>query len=546
VPFFVFENPLPHNTQKQLFYPPSQKTILYLRYMENREEDIKQRLRQLEVDNVRLRAELEAHRAGHKMSSSTGKYLTQGTTRLLAGKRLKSSVRQLLDELPSGKVSKDTIVDVMVHLVWRITRIGIFAIIAALGPLLIMMVQTYILGLQNNKLEIQNHLLGKQNERLDQQINLEEGNRRSSLIFFMSNIMDRIDEEMKRRSDRSLSDPLIGRIVSLSQGLRPYRYLENDSLTPRQLSPERGQLLFSLINSNLDKATYDKIFARANFNYADLREANFTDAYLKGAKLADSYFYKANFNHANLENADLSNAYLEEATFKSTKMDGANLGNANLRKSRMEGISLVGGNLTFADMREIYLDGDFRNSNLEGIKIQEATITNVNLEGCYFQSLSWIDSLESYHLKGLASLREYYEPILEVDKNGFSSDTLYRLRLDPNSPVMRIVACNHLVEEIIESAAQVIALKQQQVKAGKLLSLYPVSNPFGLEDLGIKKDSVYLYRLSSDQNDLSSTVMWIQFNPKAQALAEIYPNGKEPKLLGFNRGLLAQLNQDCQ
>ncbi len=514
--------------------------------MENQEEDIKQRLRQLEIDNVRLRAELEAHRAGHKVSSGASKYFTQGTARVLAGKKLKSSVRQLFDELPSGKVSKDTIVDVTVHLILRLTRIGIFAIIAALGPLLIMVVQTYILGMQNDKLEIQNHLLGKQNQRLDQQINLEEGNRRSSLIFFMSNIMDRIDEEMRRRTDRSLSDPLIGRIVSLSQGLRPYRYLENDSLTPRQLSPERGQLLFSLINSNLDQTTYDKIFARANFNYADLREANFTNAYLKGAKLADSYFYKANFNQANLENADLSNAYLEEATFRTTKMDGANLGNANLRKSRMEDISLVGGNLAFADMREIYLDGDFRNSNLEGIKIQEATITNVNLEGCYFRSLSWIDSLESYHLKGLASLREYYEPMREVDKNGFSTDTLYRLRLDPNSPVMRIVACNHVVEEIIESADQVKSVKNQQLKAGKQLSLYPVSNPFGLEDLGIKKDSVYLYRLSSDQNDVSATVMWLQFNPKGQALAEIYPNGEQPKLINFNRSLLEKLEEGCQ
>ncbi|MCB0517696.1 MAG: pentapeptide repeat-containing protein [Lewinellaceae bacterium] len=514
--------------------------------MEQLDDDIEKRLRQLEMDNLRLRAELEARKAGQKASSGMGKFLTQSSTRLLAGRKLKGSVRKLFDELPSGKVSKDTIVDVVVHLVWRITRIGIFAIVAAMGPLLIMMVQTYILNRQNDKLEIQNQLLGRQNDRLDQQINLEEGNRRSSLIFFMSNIMDKIDDEMKGNTARSLSDPLVGRIVSLSQALRPYRYLENDSLTPRQLSPERGQLLFSLINSNLDEKTYDKIFARANFNYADLREANFTDAYLKGAKLADSYFYKANFDRANLDRADLSHAYLEEATFKTTKMDGANLSYANLRKSRMEDISITGGNLAFADMREVYLDGDFRNSNLEGVKVQEATITSVNLEGCYFRSLSWIDSLEFYHLKGLASLREYYEPMKEVDKKGFTSDTLYRLRLDPHSPVMRIVACNHLVEAIMESVEQVKVVKKQQVKEGKPLSLYPVSNPFGLEDLGIKKDSVYLYRLSSDQDDVATTVMWLQFDPKTAALAEIFPGGEAPRKLSFNRNLLQKLNTECQ
>ncbi len=513
--------------------------------MEQPNDDINDRLRQLELDNLRLRAELEARKAGSKVSRGVGDLVTKSTTRILAGRRLKSSVRQLLDELPGGKVSRDTISDVMVSVILRLTRIGMFAIIAAMGPLLIMVVQTYILNRQNDKLEIQNLLLGKQNQRLDQQINLEEGNRRSSHIFFMSNIMDKIDDEMRGNPERSLSDPLIGRIVSLSQALRPYRYLENDELTERQLSPERGQLLFSLINSNLDQKTYDKIYARANFNYADLQEANFTDAYLKGAKLAHSYFYKANFNRANLEGADLSHAYMEEATFRATRMNGANLTKANLRRSRMEDISLVNSNLEQADLREIYLDGDFRNSNLEGVKVQEATITNVNLEGCYFHSLNWLDSLEFYNLKGLASLREYYEPMKEVEKKGFTTDTLYRLRLDPQSPVIRIVQCSKLVEEIIESSARIQEVKKQD-REEISLSLYPVSNPFGLEELGVKKDSVYIYRLSADRDDLASTAVWVQFNPRLSTLWEIFPNGELPKPLDFNRNLLNKLKTECQ
>ncbi len=513
--------------------------------MDQPNDEIKSLLRQLELENLRLKAELEARKAGQKVSSNLGSLFTKSTTRLLAGHRLKRSVRQLLDELPGGNVSRDTISDVMVHLIYRLTRIGMFAIIAAMGPLLIMVVQTYILNRQNDKLEIQNLLLGKQNQRLDQQINLEEGNRRSSLIFFMSNIMDKIDDEMKGNPERSLSAPLIGRIVSLSQALRPYRYLENDELTDRQLSPERGQLLFSLINSNLDQGTYDKIFARANFNYADLQEANFTDAYLKGAKLSHSYFYKANFNRANLEGADLSQAYLEEATFKNTSMNGVNLAGANLRRSRMEGISLAGGNLEQADLRQIYLDGDFRNSNLEGVKVQEATITNVNLEGCYFRSMDWLDSLEFYNLRGLASLREYYEPMKEVEKKGFTTDTLYRLRLDLRSPVVRIVTCSKLVEQIIESSDRIREVKNHDNES-RNLSLYPVSNPFGLEDLGVKKDSVYIYRLSSDRDDIAATAMWLQFNPKLETLWEIFPNGDLPRPLDFNRNLLSKVKTECQ
>ena len=498
------------------------------------------------MENLRLRAELEARKTGGTVSRSISRLFTSSSTRLLAGKGLKRSVRRLIEELPGGKVSKDTISEVTVHVIWRLTRIGMFAIIAAMGPLLIMIVQTYILNRQNDKLEIQNQLLGRQNERLDQQINLEEGNRRSSLIFFMSNIMDRIDVEVKDNPRRTLSDPLIGRIVSLSQALRPYRYLENDELTPRQLSPERGQLLFSLINSNLDEETYDKIFARANFSYADLQEANFTDAYLKGARLANSFFYKANFNRANLENADLSFAYLEEATFKTTRMDGVNLTHANLRRSRMENISLAGGNLQQADMREIYLDGDYRNSNLEGIIVQEATLTNVNLEGCYFHSLAWLDSLPHYHLKGFASLKDYYEPEREVVRKGFATDTLYFLRPDPNSPAVRIMSCSKLIEEIVESSRQVIETRQKRSPSEDDLSLYAVSNPFGVDELGIKKDSVYLYRLAADRDSQSPTAMWVQFDPKQLLLLEIFPGGDVSKTLDFNHDLLGKLGTECQ
>jgi uncharacterized protein YjbI with pentapeptide repeats len=514
--------------------------------MDAQNEEIKDRLRQLELENIQLRAELGARGAGSKISRGVSRLFTSASTRLLAGRGLKRSVRRLFEELPGGKVSKDTITEVTVHVIWRLTRIGMFAIFAALGPLLIMMVQTYILNRQNDKLEIQNQLLGRQNERLDQQINLEEGNRRSSLIFFMSNIMDRIDVEMKNNPRRTLSDPLIGRIVSLSQALRPYRYLENDELTPRQLSPERGQLLFSLINSNLDKETYDKIFARANFNYADLQEANFTDAYLNGAKLANSYFYKANFNRANLENADLSAAYLEEATFKTTRMDGINLAGANLRKSRMENISLISGNLQKADMREIYLDGNFRDSNLEGIIVQEATLTNVNLEGCYFRSLTWLDSLPYYHLKGFASLKDYYEPEKEVVKKGFSTDTLYFLRPDPRSPAVRYMSCSKLVESIVESAPAVRMVRSERSNKEEELSLYAVSNPFGVDELGIKKDSVYLYRLASDRDNHTSTVMWLRFDPLRQTLYEIFPSGDPPQILDFDKTLLTKLNAECQ
>ncbi len=510
-------------------------------------DEIKDRLKQLELENLRLKAELEANKMANSTSAAVRKIVATSSTRLLAGKGLKNSFKQLLDELPGGKVSKDTLSEIMAQVVWRLTRIGTFAIIAALAPLMIMAVQTWMLGRQNDKLDTQNGLLGRQNQRLDQQINLEEGNRRSSLIFFMSNIMDKLDIELRSNKDRTLSDALIGRIVSLSQSMRPYRYLENDSLTPRQLSPERGQLLFSLVNSNLDKATYDKIYARANFNYADLREANFSEAYLRGAKLAHSSFSNANFNYADLQGADLSNAWLEHATFRNTAMNGINLSHANLRESRMEQITLKDGDLGNADLREIYLEGDFSGTNLEGVKMQNASLVDVNLEGCYFKSLGWIDSLKYLDVKGLRFVRDIYAPNLEVRKKGFLMDTVYALRFDPKSELAKMRTCNEAIVGIVSSNPKLQELQKQARQDGQALSLYAAKNPFGMEDLGIGKDSVWLYRLSANQMDLSSTVMWIQYNPDTQTVWEIFPGGtNKAAALQFDKSLLKLIGKNCE
>lgn len=509
-------------------------------------DDNQERLRQLEQENLRLRAELEARKAMTSTRKQVRKLVSTTTTRFMVGKGLKASFKQLLEELPSGKVSKDTLADIMANFIWRITRIGTFAVIIGLAPIFVMAVQTWMLGRQNNKLDTQNNLLGRQNERLDQQINLEEGNRRSSLIFFMSNIMDKLDIELRANPNRHLSEALIGRIVSLSQSMRPYRYLENDELTPRQLSPERGQLLFSLINSDLDKETYDKIFARANFNYADLREANFSEAYLRGAQLAHSSFSNANFNFADLTNADLSGAWLEQATFRNTSLDGVNLSGANLRESRMEHISMHDGDLSNADMRQIYLEGDFSGTNLENVKLQKASLVDVNLEGCYFKSLAWIDSLRYLDVKGLRFVREIYNPDLVLRKKGFLMDSVYALRLDPTSTLAKMKNCSDAVMSMALSNDRIKALQKQARKDGLSLSLYAVKNPIGMEDLGISKDSVWLYRLGPDQLDVAHTVLWVEYNPHSQSLNEVFPQEEKPAVpLVFDKKLLKAIQNQC-
>ena len=137
--------------------------------------------------------------------------------------------------------------------------------------------QNRLVGFQNTRIDsqinlmsYQNVLLDTQNYRINLQNNLIEAERRGSLVILMSNIMDQMNEEINEQKKGlskdslavldslgyRLSDPLIGRIAALSQGFLPYRYLEGDTLIETPTSPERGQLLLSLVKSNLDSVSY--------------------------------------------------------------------------------------------------------------------------------------------------------------------------------------------------------------------------------------------------------------------------------------------------
>ncbi len=228
---------------------------------------------------------------------------------------------------------------------------------------------TVLLYNQNKLLIQQNQLLTSQNIRLDQQTYLQEADRRSSLIFLMGNLLDAIDNELQadrgQPGVRDLSPQLVGRVIALSASLRPYRYLERDSLVARELSPERGQLLLSITNSQLDNSTLRQIFSSADFSFADLSGAVFASEYLAGINLQEADLSGANFFHAELTGADLNRADLSEAILSEATLRKANLSNTDLRQSVLEhndlrgaslyGVNLQGVDLTTADLRGAYL-----------------------------------------------------------------------------------------------------------------------------------------------------------------------------------------------
>jgi uncharacterized protein YjbI with pentapeptide repeats len=292
----------------------------------------------------------------------------------------------------------------------------------------------------------QNELLNNQNTLIERQMNLEEANRRSTLVVLMSNIMDKVDREIAEqqierkltRSARdtayySLSQSLIGQIAALSHSFKPYRYMNEDTLILKALSPERGQLLITLSRLPLDTNTLYKIYEKstfvqaeligamlgsANLSWADLVEADLRGAHLIRANLVEANLRGANLSGATLIGADLRRADLSRADFFWAELRGANLSRAYLVEADLRGANLSGANLIGAYLRRADLSGadffkaDLSGANLKGANLVEADLSGANLSGANLNFNQITQAKSLYNCEGLDdSLRMKIERI---------------------------------------------------------------------------------------------------------------------------------------
>lgn len=502
---------------------------------------------QIIKENLKLKAELHLLKGKEKASTVFSRIASKFTTNVFIGKGLKRSVLRLFDELPDGKVSRVTLADVSTHLVWRLTRVGIFTLMLAFIPLCLLSIQTYILNTQNQ-------LLAAQNDRLDQQINLEEGSRRSSLIFLMSNIMDRMGEELKAPNNPNdiLSDALIGRLVSLSQALRPYRYLENDKLIDQPLSPERGQLLISLTNSNLHKSTYQKLFTKADFSYADLQNAKFDESYMEGVELSFANLQGADFSYADLKYANLSGANLQGARFEETYMNGINFSDADLRNSFIGNAKMTHATLKNTDFRYSELSGDFRHSIFDGIRLDSIKMGFLDIEGIKIRDPELMDLVDTNDVASIYTLskasRDYLNENFKwqkqaIQKEDMSISSHYVLMRKKASTFSTMDNCLKKVVEIIKSANRVQQIERELMQKKESIAFIPEANPFGDDNLNITLDSVYLFRMITEAINTPLAIGWIEFNPMQQTLKEF--DLGDTTYLNFNKSLLNSLPLEC-
>lgn len=375
------------------------------------------------------------------------------------GPTLNHAIEQTLNQFP--KPSKKTLADLSAAVFKRLTLPFTVGLLVAMLPIILIINQNRILNAQNEKINIQNNLL--------------EAERRSSLVFLMSNILDKVVEEIREQKQQTkeqfgavpdsisyqLSEPLIGRIVALSRAFRPYQPLQADLISDKLVSPERGQLFIALMYSNLDSNTQRSIASSGDFSNATIGNIDLRNAHLNRARFSGADFSDMNFKSLSLSNAalswealffgtpsakelkdipsvafgkrngaDLSDADLSYADLRLVDLRGADLNRADLREAEifsadLRGADLKNANLRNADLRFSLFSDEIRYADLRGADLREVEIFNAklsgaklsgaNLSGGYVSNSNWITELERLNVEGWKEIEKRY--MLKFDGN---------------------------------------------------------------------------------------------------------------------------------
>ncbi len=366
-------------------------------------------IERLKKENKILQDKLDKINKGKQKKRKFKWWLLKKSSTPIFGNRLKNSISNAITEFKEYKtVSVDTVSDVSSSVIWRVTRIGLFAFFFAIVPSLILIFQTKLLINQNKSIKRQNSLI--------------EADRRSSLVFVMSDVLKDLNEELKYKgtSSRNISRTLEARVISLCMAMKPYHYVDNGVLVEKPISPERGQLLYTILKSDLGLESSQDILNSAAFSYTDLRKANLgRGVNLKYAQLDHSNLTEVDMPAANLERSELKHAEMFKINLSDSNLKRARLNHANLEQAELLSVDLTNANLYGANLTK----ADLSEAILWGTKLENANLTDVVLDNAIVDRQDWIDYIsDSLDLEGASDVEKKYR----IKKQGKQQFVLIR------------------------------------------------------------------------------------------------------------------------
>ncbi|WP_299183880.1 hypothetical protein [uncultured Aquimarina sp.] len=212
---------------------------------------------------------------------------------------------------------------VFVSFFWRLffspAAIAAGGSLIAIASLIILLYQTTILLEQNSLITNQNEIVIEQNNKINAQNYLVEAQRRSSLQFEVSEILNKINEELNLSSNRTLTTELKGRIIAVTIAMKPYKSYQADTLS-KPYSYEKGFLFTSLLNSNIDNTDLTEILEKGNFSNMVLEDVTIGNNRKKDGMIG--YYERAYFEGCYFNNVKFNNIHFSESiTFENCILD---------------------------------------------------------------------------------------------------------------------------------------------------------------------------------------------------------------------------------
>ena len=333
-----------------------------------------QQIEEILAENEKLKNILGEQDERKKRRRNLGWNFLKRSSGYVLGSELKRSIERFLEEMAEQqRVSRETLSDLLTSIIIRLTRVGFLLVITAILPSILLIFQTYYLAKQNTLITGQSEMFRQQNNRLDQQTYLQEADRRGQTLLLMDNMLQEINTEISRDPQNKLNDATAGRLIALSKILKPYRYLENDSLTKNIVSPERGYLLISLLETGINLRST----ARSRANGILLERIDFTYSELRNVTLKKADLIEIDLSHADMRNSSFNGTDFEKATFYNASISQADLSYTSLKNADLRNATLENSILDYANLQK----ADLSSSNLKNVSLlktvlKEATLTN--------------------------------------------------------------------------------------------------------------------------------------------------------------------------
>ena len=353
------------------------------------------------------------------------------------GKGLIDATESLIREIRNRDVKDRTVAEIASYLVWRLTRIGIFAGLIAAIPLALLWRQNNLIQSQNELVNSQNELFRYQNTRIDSQLVMfryqnERINQQTTFLEEQTELFRTQDRRFQlqnellrdqnistnkqteflseqtglyRNQNRLLTEQILNEIMKEvgeeiieqkrdTNSAAEDGYSLNAPLIARIATVSQGFLPYRLLEDDTltanafspERARLLLFLIKSNLSpdtYEELfSSCNFSYAFLQNAQLDGTNLSGANLSFANLKNADLNYSILSNAD-----LQGAVVVGSSLHWAHLNGVNFAGANLEKADLT---------GANLESAFLDKTNLNGVNLRLAYLQNLRFSPESKSF------------------------------------------------------------------------------------------------------------------------------------------------------